>query len=186
MMEQYGELRIRWSEVSFYAYSGLGLFRRANMSCWALNASSFFQSLQIFLLFLGENSFHVVHESVNSHSIIIEDVHYHTLKELIVRDIYFTEVFYPPRRTNFVASKFWKSSGRRPFPICGVSLAWVNHCRLLEKSFLAFVFWRLMFTSLIAFFRGAKKSSKANLYECLCWWLCIVMLILFCGGEFTV
>ena len=24
-------------------------------------------------------------------------------------------------------------------------------------------------TSLIAFFRGAKKSSKANLYECLCW-----------------
>ena len=41
-------------------------------------------------------------------------------------------------------------------------------------------------TSLIAFFRGAKKSTKANLYECLWWCLCIVMLILFCGGEFTV
>ena len=40
--------------------------------------------------------------------------------------------------------------------------------------------------SLIAFFRGAKKSSNANLYECLCWCLCIVLLILFYGGEFTV
>ena len=45
---------------------------------------------------------------------------------------------------------------------------------------------RLVCTSLIAFFRGAKKSSKANLYECLCWCLCIVMLIFFYGGEFTV